>query len=136
MPRCGQIRAMGVSKAFGEALAAFYAHKHGLRTTSIRIGNVSDTPADKRRLSIWLKPEDLVQLIRIGLEHPDIVCEIFLRRVGQCTRLLGQCAEAFRFGYRPAGRAEDYPRRSAQGRCRAAARSDRRVVPGRPLLQR
>src|SRR5262247_980407 len=67
----------GVSKAFGEALAAFYAHKHGLRTTSIRIGNVTDKPADKRRLSIWLAPEDLAQLIRIGLEHPDIDCEIF-----------------------------------------------------------
>src|SRR6267378_4446780 len=48
----------GVSKAFGEALAAFYAYKHGLRTTAIRIGNVSDKPADKRRLSIWLKPDD------------------------------------------------------------------------------
>ena len=67
----------GVSKAFGEALAALYAYKHGLRVTSLRIGNVTDMPADKRRLSIWLKPEDLVQLIRIGLEHPDIRCEIF-----------------------------------------------------------
>src|SRR3989442_62801 len=65
----------GVSKAFGEALAALYAYKHGLRVTSIRIGNFGDAPVDERRLSIWLKPEDLVQLIRIGLEHPDIRCE-------------------------------------------------------------
>jgi uronate dehydrogenase len=97
----------GVSKAFGEALAAFYAHKHGLRTTSIRIGNVSDTPADKRRLSIWLKPEDLVQLVRIGLEHPDIVCEIFYG-ASDNTRGFWDNAQAFRFGYRPQGRAEDY----------------------------
>src|SRR5438132_14254933 len=62
----------GVSKAFGEALAALYAYKHGLKVTCLRIGNVTDKPADKRRLSIWLKPADLVQLIRIGLEHPDI----------------------------------------------------------------
>src|SRR4029434_1724646 len=51
----------GVSKAFGEALGALYADKHGLRVTCLRIGNVNDKPLDKRRLSIWLKPEDLVQ---------------------------------------------------------------------------
>jgi len=67
----------GVSKAFGEALGALYADKHGLRVTCLRIGNVGDVPLDKRRLSIWLKPEDLVQLIRIGLEHADIRFEIF-----------------------------------------------------------
>jgi hypothetical protein len=32
----------GVSKAFGEALGAFYAYKHGLRVTCLRIGNVAD----------------------------------------------------------------------------------------------
>src|SRR6478736_8959665 len=46
----------GVSKAFGEAVAALYAFKHGLRVTCIRIGNLTDIPADRRRLSIWLKP--------------------------------------------------------------------------------
>src|SRR5262245_48661229 len=97
----------GVSKAFGEALAAFYAHKHGLRTTSIRIGNVTDKPADKRRLSIWLAPEDLVQLVRIGLEHPDIVCEIFYG-ASDNARGFWDNAQAFRFGYRPRGRAEDH----------------------------
>src|SRR5215217_6893956 len=67
----------GVSKAFGEAVAALYAFKYGLRVTCLRIGNVADAPVDRRRLSIWIKPEDLVQLIRIGLEHPDIRYEIF-----------------------------------------------------------
>src|SRR5262249_37302536 len=56
----------GVSKAFGEALGALYAFKHGIGVTSIRIGNFGDKPLDLRRLSIWLKPEDLVQLVRIG----------------------------------------------------------------------
>ena len=56
----------GASKAFGEALAALYAHKHGLRVTCLRIGNFADAPMDKRRLSIWLAPQDLVQLIRGG----------------------------------------------------------------------
>src|SRR5215467_10587223 len=34
----------GVSKAFGEALGALYAFKHGLRVTCIRIGNFGDAP--------------------------------------------------------------------------------------------
>ena len=67
----------GVSKAFGEALGSLYADKHGLRVLCLRIGNVGDKPLDKRRLSIWISPEDLVQLIRIGLEHPDLRFEIF-----------------------------------------------------------
>jgi uronate dehydrogenase len=95
----------GVSKAFGEALAAFYAFKHGLRVTSIRIGNVDDAPVDARRLSIWVAPEDLVQLIRIGLEHPEIRCEMFYG-VSENARGWWDNAAAFRFGYRPQGRGE------------------------------
>jgi uronate dehydrogenase len=97
----------GVSKAFGEALGSLYAYKHGLRVTSIRIGNVTEAPADKRRLSIWISPEDLVQLIRIGLEHPDIRCEIFYG-ASDNARGWWDNAAAFRFGYRPRGRAEDH----------------------------
>jgi len=97
----------GVSKAFGEALGAFYADKHGLRVTCIRIGNVGDGPLDKRRLSIWLKPEDLVQLIRIGLEHRDIRFEIFY---GASDNEAGwwDNSNARRHGYKPQGRAEDF----------------------------
>jgi uronate dehydrogenase len=97
----------GVSKAFGEALAALYAYKHGIKVTSIRIGNCNDEPLDRRRLSIWLKPEDLVQLVRIGLEHPDIRCEIFFG-ASDNARGWWDNADAFRFGYRPTGRAEDF----------------------------
>jgi uronate dehydrogenase len=67
----------GVSKAFGEAVGALYAYKHGLRVTCLRIGNVADSPVDRRRLAIWVRPEDLAQLVRIGLEHPDIRYETF-----------------------------------------------------------
>jgi uronate dehydrogenase len=97
----------GVSKAFGEALAALYAYKHGLRVTCIRIGNFGDAPVDQRRLSIWLAPQDLVQLIRIGLEHPDIRHEIFY---GASDNARGgwDNEAAFRFGYRPQGRSEDH----------------------------
>ena len=97
----------GVSKAFGEALAALYAFKHGLRVTCIRVGNVTDVPADKRRLSIWISPEDLLQLIRIGLEHPDIRHEIFFG-ASDNARSFWDNEAAFRYGYRPTGRAEDH----------------------------
>jgi len=97
----------GVSKAFGEAIGALYAHKHGLRVTCIRIGNFGDAPVDVRRLSIWLKPEDLVQLVRIGLEHPDLRYEIFFG-ASDNARGFWDNAAAFRYGYRPTGRAEDY----------------------------
>jgi uronate dehydrogenase len=97
----------GVIKAFGEALGALYADKHGLRVTCLRIGNVGDAPLDKRRLSIWLKPEDLVQLIRIGLEHADIHFEIFYGGSDNADGWWDN-SNARRFGYKPQGRADDY----------------------------
>jgi uronate dehydrogenase len=97
----------GVSKAFGEALGALYAFKYGLRVLCIRIGNVADAPVDKRRLSIWIKPEDLVQLVRIGLEHPDLRHEIFYG-ASDNDRGWWDNEAAFRYGYRPAGRSEDH----------------------------
>ena len=95
----------GVSKAFGEALGALYADKHGLRVTCLRIGNVADAPLDERRLSIWLKPEDLVQLIRIGLEHPDIRFEVFYGASDNAAAWWDN-SNAARYGYRPQGQAE------------------------------
>jgi uronate dehydrogenase len=95
----------GVSKAFGEALAALYADKHGMKVTCIRIGNFGDKPLDHRRLSIWLKPEDLVQLCRIGLEHPDIRFEI-LYGASFNERSWWDNHRAYDLGYRPTGRGE------------------------------
>ena len=97
----------GVSKAFGEALGSLYADKHGLRVTCLRIGNIADAPADERRLSIWIKPEDLAQLVRIGLEHPEIHFEIFYG-VSDNAASFWDNSRAHKFGYRPQGRAEDF----------------------------
>jgi uronate dehydrogenase len=97
----------GVSKAFGEALAALYADKHGLRVLCLRIGNVGDKPLDQRRLAIWLHPEDLVQFVRIGLEHPDLHYEVFYG-ASLNERSWWDNSRAHAFGYRPARRAEDY----------------------------
>lgn len=97
----------GVSKAFGEALGAFYADKHGLRVFCIRIGNVDDRPADRRRLAIWISPEDLTQLILIGLEHSDIHFEI-VYGASDNERAWWDNANAHRLGYKPEGVAEDH----------------------------
>lgn len=97
----------GVSKAFGEAMGAFYADKFGLRVFCIRIGNVDDLPADNRRLSIWISPEDLVSLIRIGLDHPDIHFEI-VYGASSNQRSWWDNATAYRLGYQPTGESEDH----------------------------
>ena len=97
----------GVSKVFGEAVGALYADKHGLKVTCLRIGNFGDMPLDQRRLSIWLKPDDLVQLCRIGLEHPDIHFEVFYG-ASLNERAWWANHRAYEFGYRPTGRAEDF----------------------------
>lgn len=97
----------GVSKAFGESLAALYAYKHGLRVTCLRIGNVAEQPLDIRRLSIWLHPEDLVQLIRIGLEHPDIQYEVFYGASNN-RRAWWDNTSAEKFGYKPKHNSEEH----------------------------
>jgi uronate dehydrogenase len=97
----------GVSKAFGEALGALYAEKHGLRVTCIRIGNVNDKPLDKRRLSIWVNPEDIAQLVRIGLDHPEIHFEIFYGVSNNETSWWDN-SNARRFGYQPKHRSQDF----------------------------
>jgi uronate dehydrogenase len=97
----------GVSKAFGEAIGALYAEKHGMRVLSLRIGNFGDRPIDRRRLAIWLHPDDLVQLCRIGLEHPDLHCEI-MYGASDNARGWWDNSNARRFGYVPKHRSEDF----------------------------
>jgi uronate dehydrogenase len=90
----------GVSKVFGEALGSLYADKYGLEVFNMRIGNVAPAPADKRRLSIWLSPRDLAQLVSIGIDHPDIRFEIVYGISGN-RRAWYDNSNAFRLGYKP-----------------------------------
>lgn len=60
----------GVSKAFGEALARYYAARWGLTSICLRIGSVlgDDDPGDDpRHRKIWLSHRDLVHLVRCSL---------------------------------------------------------------------
>ena len=97
----------GVSKLFGEGLGAMYAYKHGIGVTSLRIGNVGERPRDARRLAIWIKPDDLVQLIRIGLERPGLVYEV-MYGVSDNARSWYDNSRATELGYKPQARSEDY----------------------------
>ena len=97
----------GVSKAFAEALASLYADKHGIGFLCTRIGNFGPKPIDKRRLSIWISPRDYTQLVRIGLEHPDIRYEI-VYGVSNNRRSWYDNANAERLGYRPQDESEPF----------------------------
>lgn len=97
----------GISKAFGEAVGSYYADKFGMKVMSIRIGNVADKPADLRRLAIWLHPDDLVQLIELGLTHPEIHHSI-VYGASHCERAWWDNKTAYDLGYAPQHAAEDH----------------------------
>lgn len=97
----------GVSKVFGEALGSLYADKYGMQVFCIRLGNVNPLPIDKRRLSIWLSPRDLAQLVTIGIEHPKISFEI-VYGVSRNKRSWYDNSNAYRLGYKPQDDAEHY----------------------------
>jgi len=90
----------GVSKVFGEALGSLYADKYGMEVVCIRIGNVNPRPMDKRRLSIWLSPRDLAQLVSLAIDRPGIRFEIVYGVSGN-RRSWYDNANAERLGYKP-----------------------------------
>jgi uronate dehydrogenase len=97
----------GVSKAFGEALAAYYAFKFGIGCLCIRIGNLGERPLDERRLSIWLENSDLVSLIRIGLEREGLLYEV-VYGMSDNKRAWWNNSRAVELGYRPQARSENF----------------------------
>jgi len=97
----------GLSKVFGEGLGSLYADKYGFDVLSIRIGHFTATPMDARSLSIWVSPRDLAQLIRIGIETPQLGHQI-VYGVSDNKRAFWDNANAVRLGYQPQDRADDY----------------------------
>ncbi|QGZ65560.1 NAD-dependent epimerase/dehydratase family protein [Paraburkholderia acidisoli] len=95
-----------LSKVFGEAACALYAHRHGIKTMSIRIGSATDTIGDGRRQHIWVSGRDLAQLIRVGLEHADVSNEV-VYGVSRCAAPFFDNARATELGYVPQDSAQD-----------------------------
>lgn len=66
----------GVSKAFGEDLASFFADKYGMDIACLRIGTARPDPIDPRHLSTWQSYEDLLRMIEACFEAPKLGCTI------------------------------------------------------------
>ena len=97
----------GVTKAFGELLGALFADKYGMRVLCIRIGSAEPAPVDRRRLSIWVSPSDLAQLVLIGVRHPALRFAV-VYGTSDNARSFYDNDSAYRLGYRPRDRAEGY----------------------------
>ncbi len=96
----------GVSKAFGERWVRLFGQaRHDRDLPAHR--QCGAAPLDARRLSIWISPEDIVQLFHIGLEHPDIRFDI-LYGVSDNEASWWDNSRAPQLGYRPASKGEDH----------------------------
>ncbi|GAB2546238.1 NAD-dependent epimerase/dehydratase family protein [Brachybacterium huguangmaarense] len=63
----------GVSKIFGEALGRFYHEEHGIDFIALRIGWMSENPAEADEdilHAMWLSPGDTVRVVRAAIEAP------------------------------------------------------------------
>ena len=94
----------GLSKAFGEDLAKYYALKHGIRGLGIRIGSSFPEPVNARMLSTWLSYADLDRLLMTGLTA-DYSFEI-VYGVSRNTRSFWDNSNAYRLGYDPQDNSE------------------------------
>lgn len=103
-----------VSKAFGEALARLYADKHGLRVVCLRIGHLMPTE-DEAEPGNWASPEDLLSLVRIGLEHPDLRFEVF-HVIANYEGAPVRMSSATRYGFVPRRATETFARTLARAR--------------------
>jgi uronate dehydrogenase len=97
----------GLSKAFGEAACALYAHRFGIATLVVRIGNADPQIVDGRRERLWVSGRDLAQLITIGFTTPGLRYEV-VHGVSQCPSPIFSNDAAERLGYRPADAAGDH----------------------------
>ena len=97
----------GLGKAYGELAATSYARRYGIRTLIVRIGNADPTVGDDRALRLWTSARDLAQLIAIGVDDPEVACDV-VYGVSTCPDPLYRNRRAHLLGYRPEDRAEDH----------------------------
>lgn len=97
----------GVSKAFGEVLAAYYADKHGLNIVSVRIGSVTEKAVDERRKHAWCSPRDLARLFELGLTRKEKGHRL-VYGVSECPEPFFDNAAAREIGYEPADNSDDH----------------------------
>ena len=96
----------GLSKAFGEDLAALYAFKWGVKAFCMRIGACAPEPINERALHIFQSYDDFVRLVRAGLAA-DYTYEI-VYGVSANRDLWWDNSRATELGYTPEDTAEDW----------------------------
>jgi uronate dehydrogenase len=97
----------GLSKMWGEGLARLYWDKHGIESVCLRIGSAEKVPANRRHLSTWLGPEDLIHLIERSIEAPDVgYAEIW--GISNNARAYWDVQATNAIGYRPKQNAEEW----------------------------
>ncbi|GAA1265950.1 NAD(P)-dependent oxidoreductase [Kitasatospora nipponensis] len=99
----------GLSKCFGEDLAALYADRHGIETVSLRIGSCYPEPFTVRHLATWLSPADCGRLVHASLTaelpHPGHVA---VHGISANTRAWWDLAPGRAIGYHPQDDAEPF----------------------------
>lgn len=107
----------GVTKAFGEALGAYYAENHGMEIACLRIGTVNrhdDPTHDVRHLATWCSHRDLAQLVDRCLSAPVLKFDIFYGVSNNKWRFWDIVHARRTVGYEPQDNAEDYRSRLRQ----------------------
>jgi nucleoside-diphosphate-sugar epimerase len=101
----------GVSKAYGEAMGAYYAENFGLSVICLRIGTVNrhNSPQrDVRHMATWLSHRDLAQLVDRCLSVEGVRFEIFYGVSGNTWRIWDIEHARRVLGYAPQDNAETY----------------------------
>lgn len=97
----------GVSKAFGEDLASFFADKYDMDIACLRIGTARPDPIDPRHLSTWQSYEDLLRQIEACFLAPKLGCTI-LYGVSNNDRSWWSNDAAPHVAYKPQDNAESF----------------------------
>ncbi|MCY1538457.1 hypothetical protein D9M68_739960 [compost metagenome] len=77
-----------------------YAHRYGISTLVIRIGNADEKVVDGRRERLWVSAADLVQIIRLGLSERAQAFEI-VYGISNCPTPLLKNDSGFEQRYHP-----------------------------------
>ena len=95
----------GVSKCFGEALAAYYAYNSGISVICLRIGAYEFpedfTEMNARDLSAFLHPDDLNQLLEGCIDTENIQYEVLNAISNNRYKRLDISESIQKVGYRP-----------------------------------
>src|SRR5215472_11411168 len=101
----------GISKAYGEAMGAYYAENFAMSVICLRIGTVNrhNSPQrDVRHMATWLSHRDLAQLVDRCLSVPGLRFEIFYGVSGNTWRFWDIEHARHVLGYQPQDNAETY----------------------------